>query len=140
VQGQILRVAPVALELMDDVKQLPRPFEKGAACMTYPAPLNGLHDQLNKLGEYGYSGPSSPISVSKRPIVKQWDAIGSVGYIAPRWQTGPKESDFYFAPNYRLRLRLDVESDAGLRDPARQAGRDYRPASVRQPRCDTTPR
>lgn len=115
-QGQILRVAPIALELLGDAKRLPKPFEKGAAAMIYPGSVAGLQDKLVKLGEYGYAGLSSPISVSKGPIVRQWDAIGSLGYIVPRWQTGPKESDFYYTPNYRMRLRLVVESHAGLRD------------------------
>ncbi|MBI4028173.1 MAG: hypothetical protein HY360_24525 [Verrucomicrobia bacterium] len=116
VNAQKLHIAPFALELMDDVRNLPKPFQDGAACLTYPGSPAQLHDLLSRIGAYGYAGLCSPVSVSGGPIIRQWDASGSLSYVVPRWATGPSESDFYATPNYRFRLRLAGESDAGVQE------------------------
>lgn len=116
VQAERLLIAPFALDLMDDVKDLPAPFEKDAVCLTYAGSLDKLHHELCYLGTYNSRGLSSPVAVSSAPRIREWTWTGDSAYRLPRWLTGPKESDFYVTPNYRVRLRLAVDSDEDLDD------------------------
>ena len=116
VNAQQLHVAPFAVCLMNDATELPKPFQGGAAYLTFPGELKELHNHLSVLGNYAYNGSSSPVSVSDGPLIRQWAMVGSTGYVLPRWASGPLESDFYMTPNYRIRLRLAVAANAGLKE------------------------
>ncbi len=116
VNAQKLHIAPFALELMTDAQALPQPFAAGSAYLTYPGSLKSLHDDLSMLGSYAYAGGTQPVGVTSGPVVKQWATVGSLGYVLPRWASGPTEEDWYVTPNYRFRLRLAVDCDAGIKE------------------------
>ena len=121
VNAQTLHIAPLALNLMTEVGQLPKPLTKGYGYMTWPGSLTELHDKLSTYGSYAYNGLSTPAAVTDGPIVKQWQALGSLAYTLPRWgypYPNFQERDFYATQNYRIRLRLNVESAAGLKEVA----------------------
>lgn len=114
VNAQKLHIAPFALNLMRSKGELPAPCADGLACLSFPGDLKQLRKSLDTLGQAAYSGLSTPLTISSGPQVRQWATIGDLSYSVPRWQSGPKESDFYNSPNYRFKLRLAAESDVGL--------------------------
>ena len=124
VNAQKLHIAPFALNLMRDRSEMPKPFADGLACLSFPGDIKRLRKELDTLGQYAYNGLSTQLSVSSGPRITQWNAVGDLSYNVPRWQSGPKESDFYNSPNYRFKMRLSAESDAGLAEIAILDGLD----------------